>query len=64
MPLIQEVGSDESGFVSVRSAVFTGNGSQTIEVMSNEKGFASVEVTDEVREQISITADVQFVTED
>jgi hypothetical protein len=42
------------------SATFMDNGSQTLEVTSNEKGKVTVEITDTVREEISINADVQF----
>lgn len=46
------------------SATFVENGSQTIEVISNERGAASVQITDNVKEEISINADVQFTVEE
>ena len=42
------------------SATFVDNGSQSMEVTSNEKGLVTVEITDTVREEISINADVAF----
>lgn len=46
------------------SATFISNGSQTLEVVSNEKGEAKVEVTDSVKEQIILNADVSFLTQE
>lgn len=43
---------------------FSENGSQSIEVTSNEQGFASVEVVAEGEEQIQISADVNFIVEE
>ena len=42
------------------SATFVDNGAQAIEVSSNEKGKAVVEITNTVSGEISINADVQF----
>ncbi len=42
------------------SAVFVENGSQTAEITSNEKGFASFEITDPVKEEVTITSNVLF----
>ena len=42
------------------SATFVDNGSQSLEITSNEKGLVVLEITDTVREEITIGADVQF----
>ena len=42
------------------SAVFVENKSQTIEINSNDKGVARLEIMDNVSEQITINADVSF----
>jgi hypothetical protein len=42
------------------SATFLQNGAQTLEVTSNEKGLVVIEITTTVREEITISADVQF----
>ena len=46
------------------SATFIANGSQSYEVTSNEKGAAKVEITDTVREEVTINADVSFETKE
>ena len=42
------------------NAAFLSNNSQALEIASNEKGFVTVEITDSVKEQVSIGADVSF----
>jgi hypothetical protein len=42
------------------SATFVQNGQQTLDVSSNEKGMATVEITSTKPEEISVNADVQF----
>lgn len=42
------------------SAVFADNKAQVIDIVSDEKGVARIEITDPVREQINIGADVSF----
>jgi len=42
------------------SATFVENNSQSLEIISNEKGFSVVEITDNIEEQIDINADVSF----
>ena len=42
------------------SAMFLDNNSQAFEIRSNEKGFATLEITDSVKEQVTIGADVSF----
>ncbi len=46
------------------SATFVENGSQSLEVISNERGEATVQITDNVKEEITINADVQFSVEE
>lgn len=45
------------------SAKFVENNSQSIEVVSDQKGFAQVMVTDDVKEEMTIGVDVQFAAE-
>jgi hypothetical protein len=46
------------------SASFLSNGSQTLEVISSEKGATKVEITDTIKEEVTINADVSFETKE
>ncbi len=62
-------GSPYNGIVTFNvslsgTATFVENGSQSLDITSNEKGFAKAEITASAKEEIKISADVSFESQE